>query len=428
MAATADGADGADGAEEPWSYRNILALAPMVRVNTLPFRLLAREYGANVVYSEELVDKSVMQCRRSENAALGTIDFRHDSGKLIFSTVPHERVAFQLGTASAGDALRAAQVVCADVRAIDVNMGCPVKFSVQGGMGAALLSKPELVKDILSTLVRNLPGVPVTCKIRLLDSPHDTLQLARAIQETGVAALAVHGRRRNDRPRWWAQWDQIALLRQQLGPELPLLPNGDVFLPEHVRGAREATGCDSLMLARGAMWNASLFGAPEAELRPQREVVARYVALCRRYDNYFGNAKYVVMNMLEGHGKTETYKQLQKASDLGGLERAAAAMQVDPGFAQPYRVPMALEPAPDLLREAVSNPVNAWRPIPPHVRVNLQRQAAQPPAKRPFAQLSEASPAEPEPEERGQLRAAEVKAEGEAEGEAENGEPVAAKV
>ena len=131
--------------------------------------------------------------------------------------------------------------------------------------------------------------MPVTCKIRLLDSAHDTLQLARAIQETGVAALAVHGRRRNDRPRWWAQWDQVALLRQQLGPELPLLPNGDIFLPEHVRGAREATGCDSLMLARGAMWNASLFGAPEAELRPQREVVARYVALCRRYDTYLGS-------------------------------------------------------------------------------------------------------------------------------------------
>ena len=69
------------------------------------------------------------------------------------------------------------------------------------------------------------------------------------------------------------------------------------------------------------------------------------------------------MNMLEGHGKTETYKQVQKATDLGGLERAAAAMQADPGFAQPYRVPMALEPAPDLLREAVSNPVNAWRPV-----------------------------------------------------------------
>ena len=292
-AAAAEAADAApnqaDGPEAPWSYRNILALAPMVRVNTLPFRLLAREYGANIVYSEELVDRSVVQCRRSENAALGTIDFRHESGKLIFSTVPHERVAFQLGTASAGDALRAAQVVCADVRAIDINMGCPVKFSVQGGMGAALLSKPERVKDILGTLVRNLPGVPVTCKIRLLDSAHDTLQLARAIQETGVAALAVHGRRRNDRPRWWAQWDQVALLRQQLGSELPLLPNGDIFLPEHMRGAREATGCDSLMLARGAMWNASLFGAPEAELRPQREVVARYVALCRRYDTYLGS-------------------------------------------------------------------------------------------------------------------------------------------
>ena len=138
-----------DPVSQPWTYQNILALAPMVRVNTLPFRLLAREYGADIVYSEELVDRSVMACRRSENATLGTVEFRHAGGKLIFSTVPHERVAFQLGTASAGDALRAAQVVVGDVRAIDINMGCPIKFSVQGGMGSALLSQPEVVRDIL---------------------------------------------------------------------------------------------------------------------------------------------------------------------------------------------------------------------------------------------------------------------------------------
>mgnify|MGYP002053966735 CR=1 FL=1 len=102
--------------------------------------------------------------------------------------------------------------------------------------------------------------------------------------------------------------------------ELPLIPNGDVFLPEHVPLAREATGCDSLMIARGAMWNASIF-AQEPRLRPQREVFARYVALCRQYDNYFGNCKYVAMQMLEGHGG-----QIASA----GLERGTRIVLVLP--------------------------------------------------------------------------------------------------
>ena len=237
-------------ADDDWRYTGTpapLLLAPMVRVNTLPFRLLAAEHGAHMVYSEELVDRSVSSCTRRVNAALNTIEFVRpgsDSSRpqLIFSTKPHERVAFQLGTADAAEALRAARVVADDVRAIDVNMGCPVKFSLQGGMGSALLTQPEKVRDILTTLVRNLGGKPVTCKIRLLESPAETLQLCRAIAECGVAALAVHARRRHDRPRHWAQWDQVALLRDALPKSLPLVLNGDVFSPEDVPRALAADG------------------------------------------------------------------------------------------------------------------------------------------------------------------------------------------
>ena len=121
----------ASAADDDWRYTGTpapLLLAPMVRVNTLPFRLLAAEHGAHMVYSEELVDRSVSSCTRRVNAALNTIEFVRpgsDSSRpqLIFSTKPHERVAFQLGTADAAEALRAARVVADDVRAIDVNMG-----------------------------------------------------------------------------------------------------------------------------------------------------------------------------------------------------------------------------------------------------------------------------------------------------------------
>ena len=193
------------------SYINKLILAPMVRVNSLAFRTVCAEYGCDMLYSEEIVARSLVESTRSENAELGTVDFTSSTerggGRVILRVKPRERVVLQLGTACGIEALKAAQVAAADVRAVDLNMGCPVKFSVQGGMGSALLTEPEKVRDILTTLRRNLPAsLPVTAKIRLLDDFKSTVELAKLIESCGVTALAVHARRKHDRPRHWAQW------------------------------------------------------------------------------------------------------------------------------------------------------------------------------------------------------------------------------
>lgn len=87
-----------------------------------------------------------------------------------------------------------------DIAAFDVNMGCPKEFSIKGGMGSALLTQPEKIQDILSTLVQNL-DIPVTCKIRLLPNIDDTISLCKLIEKCGVAALAVHGRTKEERPQ-----------------------------------------------------------------------------------------------------------------------------------------------------------------------------------------------------------------------------------
>ena len=287
--ASAAGADGDPGQQlGDWSYRSVpgrpkMLLAPMVRTNSLAFRTLCSEYGADMVYSEEMVDKSIIECRRTVNEALGTIDYsspeaaERGGGRVIFRTKPGERVVLQLGTASATHALLAAQNAAADVCAIDINMGCPVKFSLQGGMGSALLTQPEKVRDILSTLRRNLPAsLPVTCKIRLLDTDHETIELARVIESCGVAALAVHARRKQDRPRHWSQWDRFKLLREALPRSLPVVLNGDLFAPEDVPRALEATGADALMLARGALWNPSIFATAHGRgMVTQAECVRR---------------------------------------------------------------------------------------------------------------------------------------------------------
>ena len=99
----------------------------------------------------------------------------------------------QIGTSDPNRAAAVARKVEADVSGIDVNMGCPKSFSLKGGMGAALLTQPDKVRDILTRMVAAV-SIPVTAKIRLLPDMEDTLKLVEVIQETGVAALGVHGR------------------------------------------------------------------------------------------------------------------------------------------------------------------------------------------------------------------------------------------
>ncbi|XP_018326859.1 tRNA-dihydrouridine(20) synthase [NAD(P)+]-like isoform X3 [Agrilus planipennis] len=134
-------------------YRNKIILAPMVRVGTLPMRLLALGYGADIVYTEEIIDWKFLRSLRRINDALGTIDYLDKSdGTVVFRTCAKEKdkVVVQLGTCDPERALKVAKMIENDIAGIDINMGCPKEFSLKGGMGAALLSKPCKAKLILS--------------------------------------------------------------------------------------------------------------------------------------------------------------------------------------------------------------------------------------------------------------------------------------
>ncbi|XP_047269953.1 tRNA-dihydrouridine(20) synthase [NAD(P)+]-like isoform X1 [Capsicum annuum] len=277
-------------------YRNKLMLAPMVRVGTLPFRMLAAKYGADITYGEEIIDHKIIKCERRVNDVLGTTDIlEKGTDNVVFRTCPEERnrVVFQMGTSDAMRALKAAEIVCKDVAAVDINMGCPKAFSISGGMGAALLSKPDLIHDILTTLRRNL-DVPVTCKIRLLKSPQDTVELARRIERTGVSALAVHGRKVPDRPRDPAKWNEIADVAAALS--IPVIANGDVFEYEDFQRIRDATGASSVMVARGAIWNASIFSS-EGKV-PWEDVKREYVRESILWDNDIKSTKHTLKEMI----------------------------------------------------------------------------------------------------------------------------------
>ncbi|KAH7681613.1 tRNA-dihydrouridine synthase protein [Dioscorea alata] len=204
-----------------------------------------------------------------------------------------------MGTSNAVRALTAAQLVSKDVAAIDINMGCPKSFSISGGMGAALLSKPELIHDIITTLKRNLDNT-ITCKIRLLKSSEDTVELARRIEKAGVSALAVHGRRVPDRPRDPAKWDEIADVVAALS--IPVIANGDVFEYEDFERIKGATGATCVMVARGALWNASIFSPSKSSWE---DVKREYVRQCILWDNDVKSTKHTLKEMIAHYSSLE---------------------------------------------------------------------------------------------------------------------------
>ena len=131
-------------------FADTACLAPMVRAGSLPMRLLSLEMGADTVYSPEIIAFKVPKLERRENAATGCVEYWRSGGGVEFSTHPDEagRLVFQMGTPSAAVAVKAAEAIERDVDAFDLNMGCPKSFSVKGGMGAALLRKPEVAADV----------------------------------------------------------------------------------------------------------------------------------------------------------------------------------------------------------------------------------------------------------------------------------------
>ena len=195
--------NGSDKSHNSLDYRNKLILAPMVRIGTLPMRLLALEHGADIVYTEELIDWKLIKCKRKVNRVLNTVDFIDESdGNVVFRTCDKEKekVVLQIGTADAERALETAKLVEKDVAGIDINMGCPKEFSVKGGMGAALAANIDNAKKILTTLVNSL-SIPVTCKIRIRKTTEETIEHVKELASTGIKAIAIHARTRDERPQ-----------------------------------------------------------------------------------------------------------------------------------------------------------------------------------------------------------------------------------
>ncbi|SMD04780.1 tRNA dihydrouridine synthase DusB [Sporomusa malonica] len=226
---------------------NPVILAPMAGVTDLPFRLLAKEMGCGLVYSEMVSDKGLIY----ENV---------HTRKLLAIDERERPVALQIFGSEPASMAKAARIVAgsgADI--IDINMGCPTPKIVKNGEGSALMRTPELACRIIAAVVEAAGTVPVTVKFRKGwdDKSVNAVEMAKLAEQAGAAAVSVHGRTREQFYSGQADWNIIREVKQSV--KIPVTGNGDIRTPQDAKRMLTETGCDGIMIGRGAQGNPWIF-------------------------------------------------------------------------------------------------------------------------------------------------------------------------
>lgn len=257
-------------------------LAPMAGVTDTPYRILAREMGCPLVYSEMVSDKG--------------INYRNEHTLKMLHTEEMERpMAMQLFGAEPDSVAKAAQYIqslnCADI--LDFNMGCPAPKVVKNHEGSAMLLEPERAFRVLKALVGAV-NMPVTVKMRIgWDKDHiNVLEMAKLAEEAGVQAVAVHGRTREQFYRDRADWQIIRQVREKL--RIPVIANGDIRNVEDLIKIREVTGCEAVMVGRAAQGNPWIFRQltqylktgdilPGPTMEERKEIIIRHLDMLLKF-------------------------------------------------------------------------------------------------------------------------------------------------
>lgn len=260
---------------------NNLVLAPMAGVTDLPFRLLCKEQGAGLICMEMVSAKAIY--------------FENKNTLELMEIHDEERpVSLQLFGSDADIISEMAKRIEERPFAIlDINMGCPVPKVAGNGEGSALMRNPKLVAEIVEKTVRAI-SKPVTIKIRkgFNDAEVNAVEIAHIAEECGAAAVAVHGRTREQYYSGKADWDIIRHVKEKV--KIPVIGNGDIVDGASAKAMLEQTGCDGLMIGRGAQGNpwifreilhymqtGTLLQAPTSQ--EKAEVIKRHIALQMQY-------------------------------------------------------------------------------------------------------------------------------------------------
>ena len=225
---------------------NPVILAPMAGVSDLPFRMLCREQGAGLVCMEMVSAKAIAYHNRNTEKLMETDEREHPVSLQLFGSEPDLMAEI------------AAQIEERPFDILDINMGCPVPKIVGNGEGSALMKNPKLIEEIITKVSRAVKK-PLTVKFRKgFDDDHvNAVEIARIAEASGAAAVAVHGRTREQFYSGKADWEIIRQVKEAVS--IPVIGNGDVDSPEKAKALLEETGCDGVMIGRAARGNPWLF-------------------------------------------------------------------------------------------------------------------------------------------------------------------------